>query len=104
MPSVAPRDLWAELRGAEPPEVIDVREPREFQRGHVPGARSLPLPVLVADLDQVPREHPVVLVCRGGRRSGRAGALLQGQGYRNVRVLEGGMLAWERDHLLEAIE
>ncbi|NLF01212.1 MAG: sulfate permease, partial [Anaerolineales bacterium] len=32
VPSVAPRDLWAELRGAEPPEVIDVREPREFQR------------------------------------------------------------------------
>lgn len=96
--------LWQELRGPSPPQVIDVREPREFEGGHVPQATSIPLPVLLNYLDRIPREGAVVLVCRGGRRSTRAAAYLQRQGYDQVRVLEGGMIAWENAHLLAAVE
>jgi SulP family sulfate permease len=95
--------LWAVLYDEAAPTVIDVREPREFRRGHVPGARSIPLPALLADIDQVPRDGPVALVCRGGRRSERAACLLRQQGYDNVVALKGGMLAWEAENLLEAI-
>ncbi len=103
VPTVAARALWNELHGLTPPLVIDVREPREFRRGHIPDARSLPLPSLLAQMDQVPRDRPVVLVCRGGRRSTRAAAALCQRGYDNVRALQGGMIAWEGENLLEGV-
>jgi SulP family sulfate permease len=102
--TISAEALWAVLYDEAAPIVIDVREPREFKRGHVPGARSIPLPALLADIDQVPREAPVALVCRGGRRSERATCLLRKQGYDNVVALKGGMLAWEAKNLLEAID
>jgi len=104
VPVISPHELWQALRSESPPLVVDVREPREFRSGHVPGARSLPLPSLLRHMDQVPYSEPVVIVCRGGRRSTRAAALLRTQGRFNVRILQGGMIAWEDARLLEAIE
>jgi sulfate permease, SulP family len=101
-PAIEPRALWLALRDPTPPLVIDVREPREFRQGHVPGSQLIPLPALLADLDQAPRDRRVVLVCRGGRRSARAAAALQAAGHPNVAALRGGMLAWESACLLEA--
>ena len=102
--TISARALWAVLHDEPAPVVIDVREPREFKRGHVPGARSIPLPILLADVEKVPRHGAVTLVCRGGRRSGRAVCLLGDQGYDNVSALKGGMLAWKAANLLEAID
>ena len=102
--TVNPRSLWEGLRDERPPLVIDVREPREFKRRHVPEARLVPLPALLADIGQVPRDRPVVLVCRGGRRSSRAARVLRERGYDNVAAMRGGMLAWEAANLLEAID
>ncbi len=96
------RALWEALHSPQPPAVIDVREPREFQRGHIPGARNIPLSRLISERDAVPA-GPVVLVCRSGRRSLRAAALLVGR-TPPPQVLEGGMLAWEAANLLEAVE
>jgi SulP family sulfate permease len=104
VPAVTAQALWATIHDEKPPQVIDVREPREYKGGHIPNAHSIPLPVLLNHLDQIPRDHPVVMVCQSGRRSTRATALLRDRGYDNVRVLEGGMIAWENEQLLEAIE
>lgn len=104
VPTVTARELWDELRSATPPRVIDVREPREYEGGHIAQAGSVPLPILLNHLDRIPRDRPVVMVCRGGRRSTRAAAYLLQQGYENVRALERGMIAWENAHLLEAVE
>ncbi|MBW2258024.1 MAG: sulfate permease [Deltaproteobacteria bacterium] len=95
--------LWDVLHGEHPRLVIDVREPREFRRGHVPKAFLIPLPLLITDGDKVPDE-PLVLVCRTGRRSARAAQLLGNRGNSEVTILEGGMLAWEAAGLLEAID
>lgn len=103
-PTVAPRELWAALLGDEPPMVVDVREPREFRQGHVPGALSLPLEQILAGSAELPRDLPLVLACRSGRRSARAAAVLAGQGHANLRILAGGMLAWEGQNLLTAVE
>ncbi len=100
---VTPQELWDELRGDNPPLVIDVREPREFKRGHIPQAESIPLFKLLSASSQIPRDRPVVFVCRSGRRSTRATYLLTNQGYTNIRVLRGGILAWESAGLLEAV-
>lgn len=104
VPYVEPRAVWKALQGENPPVVIDVREPREYRRGHVPEARVLPLSALLTDCSQVPRDSAVVLVCRSGRRSARAARLLRRNGYDNVQVLRGGMLAWEAANLLEAVD
>jgi len=102
--SVSSLELWEELHQAEPPLVIDVREVREFHRGHIPQAKSIPLMQLFGDISQVPKDGRVVFVCRGGRRSTRATYALSNQGFDNVCVLLGGMLAWETAGLLEAVD
>ncbi|MEN9935697.1 MAG: hypothetical protein RLZZ387_2276 [Chloroflexota bacterium] len=101
---IAPRWLWERLREPSPPTVLDVREPREFVRGHIPQARLWPLSKLLAGpLYDLPN-RPIVLVCRSGRRSTRAAAALRAAGYDDVSIVRGGMLAWEAANLLEAVD
>lgn len=105
--SLSPRELWRQLHAKEPgllPAVVDVREPREFRRGHIPAARSVPLPNIILDTVKFPNDRPIVLVCRSSRRSRRAAFTLQQMGVMNVSILDGGMLAWEAAGLLEAVD
>lgn len=103
-PEVEPRELWRRLHSATPPRLVDVREAREYRQGHIPQAALLPLLELLLQPDRLPRDRPVALVCRSGRRSERAAALLMSRGFTDVTVLRGGMLAWEASDLLVAIE
>jgi SulP family sulfate permease len=102
--SVSPSDLWEELHTRTPPVVMDVREIREFNQGHIPQASSTPLFKLISNTSGIPQIRQVVLVCRTGRRSTRACCALLEKGFQNIRILEGGMVAWENAGLIEAIE
>ena len=104
VPELAARDLWARLRGADPPLVVDVREPREYRQGHIPEALLIPLPNILGGPDGLPHNRAIILVCRSGRRSVRAAAHLVAQGFMNISILKGGMHAWEAASLLEAVE
>ncbi|MBI3140442.1 MAG: MBL fold metallo-hydrolase [Rhodocyclales bacterium] len=89
----------AALRGAaEPPLVLDVREPEEYrgELGHVPGAILLPLKELAARAGEIEawRQKHVVAICRAGVRSTTAAAILTSLGFEQVSNLKGGMLAW----------
>ncbi|MBL6966311.1 MAG: rhodanese-like domain-containing protein, partial [Anaerolineales bacterium] len=101
---VSPLELWAELHIPSPPRIIDVREPREFKRKHIPQAESRPLSNLLADTEQIEINENIVFVCHGGRRSTRVTYFFAQQGYLSVRVLRGGLLAWEHAGLLEAVD
>jgi SulP family sulfate permease len=101
---VTPHDLWHQLHGDRPPLIIDVREPREFERCHIPQAQLLPLPTLLCEGQDLPPGLPLVFVCRGGRRSTRAAYMLQQQGHQDVAVLQGGMAGWEAANLLAAVD
>ena len=101
---ISARELWDQMHDPSPPLVVDVREPREFELGHIPKARLLPFPILLSSVAELPTDRTVVLVCRGGRRSTRAAHVLGDQGYDRVLVLEGGMLAWQSAGLLEAFQ
>ncbi len=68
-----------------------------------PGARSLPLPDVLTGSVDLPHDQPIVLACRTGRRSARAAQSLHWQGYDDVRLLSGGLVAWEAAGLLEAV-
>ncbi len=101
-----PQALWQRLHGetaVSPPLVIDVREPREFKRGTIPGALSVPLPKILLDSVKLPNNRQIVFVDRTGRRSRRAAYAVQQMGVMNVAILEGGIVAWEAAGLLEAI-
>lgn len=75
--------------------LLDVREPHEWDAGHAPDAVHIPLDTLPARLDALPSDRPIIVVCRSGRRSARAAALLTTAGY-DARNLTGGMTAWQR--------
>ena len=75
--------------------LLDVREPHEWQAGHAPKARHIPLGQLARRAGEVPQDRAVVTVCRSGARSARAAALLARDG-RQVSNLGGGMHAWAR--------
>lgn len=76
--------------------VLDVREPDELrgELGHIAGAELLPLQALSARGGAVPRERPVVTVCRSGGRSGKAALGLLELGFARVASLAGGMTGW----------
>jgi SulP family sulfate permease len=90
--------------GLEPPIIFDVREPREFKKGRIPQASSRPLPLLLASVSEIPADKEVIFVCRSGRRSRLAAHVLKEHGCKKVRILKGGMQAWESAGLLEAID
>jgi SulP family sulfate permease len=101
--TVSSQRLWQQLHEDTPPLIIDVREPREFRTGHIPQAESIPLPTLLSDTQALPRDRPIVLVCRSGRRSTRATAALRERDFDNISILQGGMLSWEAAGLLDAL-
>ncbi len=104
VPGISPKELWAELHSENPPQIIDVREPREFKKMHILQAQSTPLFRLLSDSSIIPKDTPLVFVCHGGRRSTRATYLFSNQGFKNIRVLRGGMLAWDAANLIEAVD
>lgn len=76
--------------------VIDVCEPDEFARGHVMGAKNVPLGQLEDKLGQVVKNKStqLIMVCQVGARSARAAASARKLGYDNVQSLSGGLRAW----------
>jgi rhodanese-related sulfurtransferase len=73
--------------------LVDVREPSEWAAGHAPAAKHIPLGDLTRRLGELPADKPLLTVCRSGRRSAQAAALLAGSG-REVHNVRGGMTAW----------
>ncbi|MGH9394094.1 MAG: molybdopterin-synthase adenylyltransferase MoeB, partial [Terriglobales bacterium] len=94
IPEVGAGELARELAGTQPPFVLDVREPHEYQIGHIPGATLIPLGDLPKRLGELQRGRDIVAQCRSGVRSLKAAKLLREAGFPRVRNLKGGILAW----------
>lgn len=75
--------------------LLDVREPYEYEAGHVQGAQLMPLANVVALAADLPKDQPVYVVCRSGNRSLQASNALIEAGFQDVRNVDGGMIAWE---------
>ena len=74
---------------------LDVRRADEFAEGHVPGAKHVAYPRLPEHLDELPKDRPILVNCRGGARSARAVSYLLRHGFDAANVA-GGFLAWEK--------
>jgi rhodanese-related sulfurtransferase len=73
--------------------LLDVREDDEWQRGHAPGARHIPMGQIPSRLAELDPEATLFVVCQVGGRSQRVAQYLAGNGYTPFNVA-GGMLAW----------
>ena len=97
---VAPEELAADLAAGRCPFVLDVRDRAELDFGVIDGSTHIPL-ARITDGDAgslgIPRDRPVVVVCKAGARATLAATTLAARGYDGVRVLTGGMVAWGRD-------
>jgi len=74
--------------------LLDVREPDEWEAGHAPGARHIPLGELGARSEEIPRDAEVYVICRSGARSARAAQALTGAGWQALNVADG-MHGWQ---------
>jgi hydroxyacylglutathione hydrolase len=90
---VEPAEI-GKLFGADAPQIVDVRSPEEWRKGHLPGAIHIPLAALPDKLGELDRSTPIVLQCKGGGRSSIAASFLQAHGISNVSNLNGGYEAW----------
>jgi len=75
--------------------MLDVRRLDEWEQGHIPGATLITLDELSTRLDEVPRDQPVVVVCRSGNRSAQGRDVLLEAGFTQVTSMDGGMISWQ---------
>jgi rhodanese-related sulfurtransferase len=75
-------------------QLIDVREPNEFDAGHILGARNIPMSQMRMRSKEIRPDMPVYLYCQSGMRSGRAAQFLNRKGYKDLTQLKGGFKGW----------
>ncbi len=83
------------LKDKKPLILLDVRQQKEYDEGHIDGARLIPLNTLPDRLAELPKEKEIVVYCKSGRRSAQAAVFLQASGYKNVVSLSGGFQEWD---------
>lgn len=86
--------IYMDEHGAGAYQLLDVRQPKEYEAGHLPGARFIPLGELATRMDELDPDKPVIAYCAVGGRSRAAAQLLSGKGFRQVYNLSGGIKAW----------
>jgi rhodanese-related sulfurtransferase len=101
--TINPRQLHEVKRRGQYAPVLDVRSVAEYRAGHIPGAQLIPIDLLSAEAvaqtfkrPSLGREETLYITCHAGPRAQQAAERLQGAGYRNVTLIEGGTQRWEQ--------
>jgi sulfur-carrier protein adenylyltransferase/sulfurtransferase len=94
---IEPAQLAQRLERGERLEIIDVREPYEWEIGHIPGARLVPLDRIAEEIPRLDKRRETILYCKVGARSAYAAQQLARAGVADVRNLAGGILRWIDD-------
>jgi rhodanese-related sulfurtransferase len=94
---VAPKRV-AELLESGETQLVDVREPYEYEAGHIAGVKHIELEHLAARAGEIDKERPVVFHCRIGRRSALATEAFRASGY-DAYNMTGGIQAWADEGL-----
>ena len=81
--------------GGDKVQILDVREPEEYEQGHIPGAIHIPLGQLRQRIDELSPDQELVVHCAVGLRSYLAARILMQKGFTNVRSLDGGYRIYE---------
>lgn len=85
---------WLADPTREPPVLLDVREPWEYETCHIQGSLLMPMATVPARQEELHPEKPVVCICHHGARSMQVGAFLERAGFEKVINLTGGVHGW----------
>lgn len=82
------------IKGYRKAQLIDVREEKEYNGGHILGARNIPMSQLRMRYREIRKDKPVYLYCAGSVRSRQAARFLKRKGYSDLHYLDGGFRKW----------
>ncbi len=91
---IDPTEVKRKLDRGENFQLIDVREPHEYQIARIPGAKLIPLGELAKHLGEMDPDAEIVAHCKSGGRSQKAVDLMKQSGFKNVRNMTGGITLW----------
>jgi molybdopterin/thiamine biosynthesis adenylyltransferase/rhodanese-related sulfurtransferase len=97
VPEIAPAELAERLRRDDDIDLIDVREPHEWEIARIPGARLIPLAAVPDAIGVLDPAREIVVHCKGGVRSAKAVRQLRAAGFTRVWNLAGGITRWSQD-------
>ena len=97
VPEITPTELANRLRRGDDVDLIDVREPHEWEIARIPGARLIPLATVTEALPTLDSAREIVVHCKGGARSAKAVRQLRAAGFKRVWNLAGGITRWSDD-------
>ncbi|HEU5184049.1 MAG TPA: molybdopterin-synthase adenylyltransferase MoeB [Gemmatimonadaceae bacterium] len=97
VPEITPVELAERRRRGDDLDLIDVREPHEWEIAHIPGARLIPLATVADAALTLDRSRDIVVHCKGGIRSAKAVRQLRAAGFSRVWNLSGGITRWSED-------
>lgn len=93
--TISPEEAYRRLQDDPATLIVDVRQPLETQSGSVPGAVLIPLTEFGRRMAELPRDRPILTICRSSHRSPIAARQLKRAGY-NVTDVAGGTMAWRK--------
>lgn len=93
MKEITVEELKLKIDQEEDFQLIDVREEFEYETSNING-ENIPLGSVLAELERISKDKPVVVHCKSGKRSAQAISLLESRGFTNLSNLKGGILAW----------
>lgn len=96
IPEIDPQTLALRLGPANPPLVLDVREPWELEIAALPNSLTIPLGTIPRRVDDIPHDRPIAVLCHHGARSAQATVWLLTHGFADVVNIGGGIDAWSR--------
>lgn len=97
MKEISVSELKALIDSGADIQLIDVREPAEFESAQI-GGELIPLGTIPQNVDKISKDKQVIIHCKSGKRSANAIMFLEGNyGYENLYNLEGGILAWRNE-------
>ncbi|NIM16952.1 MAG: hypothetical protein GTO45_33710 [Candidatus Aminicenantes bacterium] len=94
--TITPDEVREMIKGKKPEEfcLLDVRQPKEYERGHIPGSVLIPLAQLPERIGELDPRKPIIAYCAIGGRSRAAASILQDGGFEAAYNLKGGFNAW----------
>ncbi len=96
MREITVQELKQKIDSKEDFQLIDVREPFEYEMSNLNGL-NIPLAGVVLEASKISKDKPVIMQCRSGARSAAALMQLEQLGYTNLFNLKGGILAWKTE-------
>ncbi|MBW1829130.1 MAG: sulfurtransferase [Deltaproteobacteria bacterium] len=89
---------YLDAHGVDEYNLLDVRQDWEYEEFHLPGAMLIPLPELPDRLGEIAVDKPTLVYCAVGGRSSAAANLINGQGFKDVYNMLGGIMAWKNEY------